>query len=474
MALFTTINDLREKSNIMSDNRNKFLNKDTFDAIVSGMNAALTETESAKDTATAQAGIATTKAGEASDSATASATSATASDTAKTASETARDESVAAKDTAETQAGIATTKATEAGTSATASANSATASDTAKTASETARDESVTAKTASETARDKSQEWATNPEDTPVETDPNQYSSLHHAAKAEADRVLAQTAATDAGNAKDIAEAYANYSGVWSSLTGALNIPSSVFHNDTFWMLLGDIADVTASEPSGANSDWEPIGASVTSVNGKTGEVVIEIADIDGLSTSLDGKVAKTDFDNADAEATFADTDNFLKSVSGVLKRFTWANLKAAILDFLGIETGTWTPFYEPNSGSFNTITYGERIGEYIKIWNHVITFASIRTNEVDIGTASGNLYVKGFPFTIADVSGTFYTGTVVPGIWGNQKPVFVRGRANNTDAVLNTSNGTAVSPISVGDMVTGEIPSRNRAEFTLIYRIEE
>ena len=41
---------------------------------------------------------------------------------------------------------------------------------------------------------DKAEEWAQNPEDTPVETGPDQFSALHWAAKAEAAAVLAQSA----------------------------------------------------------------------------------------------------------------------------------------------------------------------------------------------------------------------------------------------------------------------------------------
>jgi len=47
----------------------------------------------------------------------------------------------------------------------------------------------------------------------------------------------------------------ANFSGEWSTLTGALAIPVSVSHNDTVWLLKESLADVTASEP-GVTADW--------------------------------------------------------------------------------------------------------------------------------------------------------------------------------------------------------------------------
>lgn len=50
--------------------------------------------------------------------------------------------------------------------------------------------------------------------------------------------------------------ASANYVGVWSELSGALDRPASVQHNDSYWILNVDLPDVTASEPTPLNSDW--------------------------------------------------------------------------------------------------------------------------------------------------------------------------------------------------------------------------
>lgn len=54
-----------------------------------------------------------------------------------------------------------------------------------------------------------------------------------------------------------VALAALNYKGAWSGLSGELNWPASVSHNDTWWVLTTDLADVTASEP-GVDSEWEP------------------------------------------------------------------------------------------------------------------------------------------------------------------------------------------------------------------------
>ena len=56
--------------------------------------------------------------------------------------------------------------------------------------------------------------------------------------------------------AAQVAIASAHFKGAWSTLTGALAVPASVFHNGAFWVLLSDVADVTAKVP-GVAAEWE-------------------------------------------------------------------------------------------------------------------------------------------------------------------------------------------------------------------------
>lgn len=76
------------------------------------------------------------------------------------------------------------------------------------------------------------------------------------ATQIDADKIAAAQSANNAKNNAESAQAASNFKGEWSSLTGALNKPASVYHNGVFWLLLNDLADVTASEPSATNSDW--------------------------------------------------------------------------------------------------------------------------------------------------------------------------------------------------------------------------
>lgn len=67
-----------------------------------------------------------------------------------------------------------------------------------------------------------------------------------------------QAAADSASEASDYAVAAAssaNFKGLWSSLSGSINVPATVFHKGAFWQLLYNLSNVAASEPS-ASSNW--------------------------------------------------------------------------------------------------------------------------------------------------------------------------------------------------------------------------
>ncbi len=69
--------------------------------------------------------------------------------------------------------------------------------------------------------------------------------------------VMAESAKDNAEVAANTALTAANFAGVWGSLTGALAKNQTVLHDDLFWMLLVDLADVTTSEPAIGNADWQ-------------------------------------------------------------------------------------------------------------------------------------------------------------------------------------------------------------------------
>ena len=71
----------------------------------------------------------------------------------------------------------------------------------------------------------------------------------------DSDKTSAAASAASAAQSAASAAASSDFKGLWSSLTGALNKPASVYHNGGFWALLNNLADVTASEP-GVSADW--------------------------------------------------------------------------------------------------------------------------------------------------------------------------------------------------------------------------
>lgn len=81
-----------------------------------------------------------------------------------------------------------------------------------------------------------------------------------------ATQVAIDSAATAAIGAADAALAASNFKGLWVDLAGPLNKPACVKHGGRFWLLLGDLANVAASEP-GVSADWTPtdVGIAPTS-----------------------------------------------------------------------------------------------------------------------------------------------------------------------------------------------------------------
>ncbi len=75
-----------------------------------------------------------------------------------------------------------------------------------------------------------------------------------------AKEVITVAASSTASSASAVALAAANYKGEWSAQTGAATVPYCVSHDNMYWMLTTNIADITAKEP-GVASEWISIGA---------------------------------------------------------------------------------------------------------------------------------------------------------------------------------------------------------------------
>jgi hypothetical protein len=83
----------------------------------------------------------------------------------------------------------------------------------------------------------------------------NKDASAASAAASAASSVTSGEFAGDAETAATQAATAANFQGEWAGLTGELDLPASVRHNNVIWLLLTYLPDVTASEP-GVTADW--------------------------------------------------------------------------------------------------------------------------------------------------------------------------------------------------------------------------
>ena len=68
---------------------------------------------------------------------------------------------------------------------------------------------------------------------------------------------VAGAVAADAVSAASVAVAAANFKGNWTDKTGAMNMPASVAHRGSMWVLTVNLPNVAAAEP-GVHSAWAP------------------------------------------------------------------------------------------------------------------------------------------------------------------------------------------------------------------------
>ena len=95
-----------------------------------------------------------------------------------------------------------------------------------------------------------------------------------------------------AAQAAAISAASANYKGPWAGLTGALNTPASVSHNNVFWALNYNLADVLSATP-GLSAAWTQISGATIKRSTRTSNTVLGTADTSKL-ISLSGTFTQT------------------------------------------------------------------------------------------------------------------------------------------------------------------------------------
>lgn len=96
---------------------------------------------------------------------------------------------------------------------------------------------------------------------------------------------------TVAANAIYVAST-ANYKGLWSALTGALNMPATVSHNGRFWQLNQNLANVATAQP-GVSAAWtDAVGTNVPTAT--IGNASTTIANTDFVQKTVGGVLNKS------------------------------------------------------------------------------------------------------------------------------------------------------------------------------------
>ena len=87
--------------------------------------------------------------------------------------------------------------------------------------------------------------------------------------------------AANAASSAAVALASSNFKGAWSSLSGALAVPASVFHANQYWLLLSNLADVTTATP-GVSASWAQIPVQATTNNIVNGGFLVNQQGVSG------------------------------------------------------------------------------------------------------------------------------------------------------------------------------------------------
>lgn len=244
--------------------------------------------------------------------------------------------------------------------------------------------------------------------------------------------------------AAQVAIASAHFKGAWSALTGALTVPASVFHSGAFWVLLSDVADVTAKVP-GVAAEWEEAqtvsqlpwfiasgsiakgGAAAINTDGTVSAPAITAAAA-GASTAI----ATADYG---AICYAADQDKFVLAASD------GTNVKARVGTLSGT-TVTWGAV----SAAIGT-SYTKQGIAYVGSGKVVVVYAPASGVFAAVGTISGTTITFGTPVQItatASSSVNRYSITFDPDT-GSVVVVYQNGGGNGF-AIAGSVSGTTIA----------------------------
>jgi hypothetical protein len=116
-------------------------------------------------------------------------------------------------------------------------------------------------------------------------------------------------------------------------------------------------------------------------------------------------------------------------------------------------EEGTWTPAYAPGTGSFTSIGYGFRTGQYVKIGDMVFVSWRMRTSALTVGSASGAVFVTGLPFAAGNVTSVDFALGIGNDFASNNPGT---GRITNLSSSIELQQERNNISVLVSDLSTG------------------
>jgi len=135
-------------------------------------------------------------------------------------------------------------------------------------------------------------------------------------------------------------------------------------------------------------------------------------------------------------------------------------------------EIGEWTPVIASATGSFTTMTMEAALSDratYVRVGDQVTVNAVIMTDNVVVGTASGDLWINGLPY----LAGSYSSGSVAEAKnWAGDVPCSVYTNSGLQRLMVNYRDASdgAMSRVQVADLTTGSTGDQNQIYISFSY----
>jgi hypothetical protein len=145
------------------------------------------------------------------------------------------------------------------------------------------------------------------------------------------------------------------------------------------------------------------------------------------------------------------------------------AGMTSELLDWY--EEGTWTPIFSTTGTNYTSVTYITQTGRYTRIGDVVYIRGSLYTSAATIGSASGDILIGGFPFTIG-ATGLATIAVSQSFNFATNQPFAGQFRGTTTTARLYyraTANGNSAT---MGAAELGTAVNNNAIDFSGFYYV--